>query len=111
MFLHGFVSALATAAPIRMSSAVFKAARSLVVQIFMKLHYVDLTAEARFQGYKGGFKPLLLGAKPETDSSRFPSRSTFRFTGLNEVACGDGRYACARSKIFHSQNNGSSIGA
>jgi len=30
---------------------------------------------------------------------------------MNEVACGDGRYACARSKIFPSQNNGSSIGA
>ena len=30
-------------------------------------------------------------------------------SGLNEVACGDGRYACARSKIFLSQNNGSSI--
>jgi hypothetical protein len=29
---------------------------------------------------------------------------------LNEVAGGDGRYAGARSKIFLSQNNGSSIG-
>jgi ubiquinone/menaquinone biosynthesis C-methylase UbiE len=29
---------------------------------------------------------------------------------MNEVACGDGRYACAISKIFLSQNNGSSIG-
>jgi hypothetical protein len=29
---------------------------------------------------------------------------------MNEVACGDGRYACARSKIFLFQNNGSRIG-
>jgi hypothetical protein len=29
---------------------------------------------------------------------------------LNEVACGYGRYAWARSNIFLSQNNGSSIG-
>ena len=29
---------------------------------------------------------------------------------MNEVACGDGRYACAISKVFLSQNNGSSIG-
>jgi hypothetical protein len=28
---------------------------------------------------------------------------------MKEVACGDGRYAWARSKIFLSQNNGSSI--
>jgi hypothetical protein len=29
---------------------------------------------------------------------------------LNEVACSDGRYAWAPSKIFLSQNNGNSIG-
>ena len=37
-------------------------------------------------------------------------RATFRDRGLNEVACGDGRYAWARSNSFLSQNNGSSIG-
>jgi hypothetical protein len=33
-----------------------------------------------------------------------------RFRGLNEAACGDGRYASARSNVFPSQPNSGSIG-
>jgi hypothetical protein len=47
----------------------------------------------------------------EVAQLRCPHKSHFRrFCGKNEVACGDGRYACASPKIFLSRDSGGSIG-
>src|SRR5262249_9089299 len=44
------------------------------------------------------------------NSSGFYQSSSFRDGGLNEAACGGGRYAWSRSKHFLSQRDSSSIG-